>query len=165
MTAIAIAITFVHLMQFCKLLELEYVYRNDGEDFYRCESPYLKYVSQSVLVDTNNLKLKDSHMIGRHKPIKPSDSMIKMLRSIVTALQSMTENARMCDNTECGELITFYANEPRPTLCAQCGRDIQWESHPMSVGSCPVCNTEYDINTYYCPLHYPPVLLIEKNKK
>ena len=48
--------------------------------------------------------------------------MIKMLRSIVTALQSMTENARMCDNPECGELITFYANEPRPIVCARCGR-------------------------------------------
>ena len=78
-----------------------------GEDFYRRESPYLKYVSQSVLVDTNNSKLKDSHMIGRYRPIKPSDSMIKMLRSIVTALQSMTENARLCDNPECGELSTF----------------------------------------------------------
>ena len=93
MTAIAIAIAFVHLIHFCKLLELDYVKRNDGEDFYRRESPYLKYVSQSILVDTNNSKLKDSHMIGRYRPIKPSDSMIKMLRSIVTALQSMTENA------------------------------------------------------------------------
>ena len=100
-------------------------------------------------------------MIGRYRPIKPSDSMIKMLRSIVTALQSMTENARMCDNPECGELITFYANEPRPR-CG--GSDIQWESHRMSIGSCPVCNTEYDINNYYRPLHYPPVLLIEKIK-
>ena len=136
-----------------------------AKDHYRPESLYLKYVSQSVLVDTNNSKLKNTTMIGRYRPIKPSDSMIKMLRSIVTSLQSMTENARMCDNPECGELITFYANEPRPIICARCGRDIQWESHPMSVGSCPVCSTEYDINTYYCPLHYPPVLLIEKNIK
>jgi hypothetical protein len=78
--------------------------------------------------------------------------MIKMLNSIVTALQSITENARMCDNPEFGELITFYANEPRPIVCARCSRDIQWESHPMSVGSCPVYNTEYDINTYCCPI-------------
>ena len=95
-------------------MELDKVYRSDDEDFYRRESPYLKYVSQSVLVDTNNSKLKDSHMIGRYRPMKPSDSMIKTLRSIVTALESMTENARMCDNPECVELITFYANEPRP---------------------------------------------------
>ena len=120
---------------------------NDGEDFYRRAPAYLKYVSQSILVDTNNSKLKDSRMIGRYRPIKPSDSMIKMLRSIVTALQSMTENARMCDNPECGELITFYANEPRPIICARCGRDIQWESHPMSVGSCPVCR--YGIRYQY----------------
>jgi hypothetical protein len=148
-------------MHFCKLLELDYVKRNDDEDFYCRESPYLKYVLQSILVDTNNSKLKDSHMIGRYRPIKPSDSMIKMLRSIVTALQ----NARICDNPEYGELITFYANEPCPLVCARCGRDIQWESQPMSVGSCPVCSTEYNINTYNCSLHSPPVLLIEKDKK
>lgn len=86
-------------MHFCNLLELDYVYR----DFHRREPPYLKYVSHSALVDTNNSKLKDSHMIGKYRPIKPSDSMIKMLRSMVTALQSMTENARMCDNSECGD--------------------------------------------------------------
>jgi hypothetical protein len=33
LTAIAIARAFVHLMQFCNLLELDYVYRNDDEDF------------------------------------------------------------------------------------------------------------------------------------
>ena len=48
MTAIAIAIAFVHLMQFCKLLELDYVYRNDGEDFYRRESPCLKYAQAAL---------------------------------------------------------------------------------------------------------------------
>ena len=75
----------------------------------------------------------------------------------------MIENAHMCDNPECGQLITFYANEQRPIVCARCGRDIQWENHPIELGS-PICNSEYDINSYYCPLHYPPVLLIEKNK-
>ncbi|MEP6575718.1 MAG: hypothetical protein ABJB85_04750 [Nitrososphaerota archaeon] len=85
-----------------------------------------------------------------------------MLRSVVTALQSMSEGAETCDNPDCKELITFYANEPRPIICARCGRDIKWENHPMSVGICPVCNTEYNINTYYCPLHSPAVLLIEK---
>lgn len=91
--------------------------------------------------------------------------MIKMLRLIVTALQSMTENARICDNPECGKLITFFANEPRPIICARCGKYIQRNSNPKGVASCPVCNTEYDINTYYCPLHNPPVSLIEKNQK
>jgi hypothetical protein len=87
-------------------------------------------------------------MFGRYRPIKPSDSMIKMLRSIVTALQSMSEYALMCDNPEGGEFITFYANELRPIVCARCGRDIKWESHPMTVGSCPECSAEYNINAY-----------------
>jgi len=67
--------------------------------------------------------------------------MIKMLRSIVAALQSMAENARMCDNSECGELITFYANEPRPIVCARCGRDIQWESHLSAAAQYVILNT------------------------
>jgi hypothetical protein len=113
-------------------------------------------------MDTKKSQLKDLGTTGRYKPIKPSDSMIKMLRSVVTALQSMSENTIACDNSDCGELITFYGNEARPIVCRRCGRDIKWECHPITVGSCPVCNTEYNINTYYCPFHLPPVLLIEK---
>ena len=109
--------------------------------------------------------LKDHGTIARYKPIKPSDSMVKMLRAIVTALQSMSEYAIVCDNSDCGELITFYGNQARPIVCSRCGRDINWECHPMIVGSCPVCNTEYNINTYYCPFHFPPVSLIEKHRK
>jgi hypothetical protein len=135
------------------------------KDLYRPESPYLKYVLQFILVDTKNSKLIDGHMNGRYKPVKPSDSMVKMLRSVVTALQSMSEYAIVCDNSDCGELITFYGNEARPIVCGRCGRDIKWERHPMTVGRCSVCNTEYNINTYYCPFHFPPVLLIEKHRK
>ncbi len=114
-------------------------------------------------MDTKNSQLKDQDTIRRYKPVKPSDSMIKMLRSIVTALQSMSEYAIVCDNSDCGELITFHANEARPIVCAKCGTDIKWESYSIIVGSCPVCNTDYNINTYYCPFHSPPVLLIEKH--
>ena len=113
---------------------------------------------------TRNSQRKNDDTIRRYKPVKPSDSMVKMLRSVVTALQSMSECAGTCDNSDCGELITFYANEARPGVCARCGQDIKWESHPIAVGSCPICNTDYNINTYYCPLHYPPVPLIEKYK-
>ena len=116
-------------------------------------------------MDTEKSHQKDHGTIARYKPIKPSDSMVKMLRAIVTALQSMSEYAIVCDNSDCGELITFHGNEARPIICGRCGRDIKWECHPMTVGSCPVCNTEYNINTYYCPFHFPPVLLIEKHGK
>jgi hypothetical protein len=68
-----------------------------AKDLFHPESPYLKYVLQFILVDTKNSKLIDRHMIGRYKPVKPSDSMVKMLRSIVTALQSMSEYAIVCD--------------------------------------------------------------------
>jgi hypothetical protein len=129
------------------------------------ESSYLKYVLQFILVNSKNSKLKDRHMIGRYKPVKPSDSMVKMLRSVVTALQSMNEYAIVCDNPNCGELITFYGSQARPIVCGRCGRDIKWERHPMTVGRCSVCNTEYNINTYYCPFHFPPVSLIEKHTK
>ena len=65
--------------------------------------------------------------------------MIFTLRSIVTALQSMTETLRMCDNPECGELITFYANEPRPIVCARWRAEtFNGKRNPMSVESCPV---------------------------
>ena len=61
--------------------------------------------------------------------------MVKMLRSVVTALQSMSECARVCDNSDCGELITFYGNQARPIVCARCGKDIKWESRPITVGA------------------------------
>jgi hypothetical protein len=116
-------------------------------------------------MDTKNSELNDDGTSRRYKPVKPSDSMIKMLRSVVTTLQSMSECAQVCDNSDCGEIITFYGNQVRPIVCARCGKDIKWEGHTIAVGSCPICSNEYNINTYYCPLHYPPVLLIEKQYK
>ena len=67
--------------------------------------------------------------------------MIKMLRSVVTALQSMSEFAIACDNSDCGELITFYGNEARPIVCRRCGRDIKWERHR---GAFPEVSIKYE---------------------
>jgi hypothetical protein len=80
-------------------------------------------------MDTKKTQLKDHGATGRYKPIKlePSDSMVKMLRSLVTALQSISENVIACDNSDCRELITFCGNEARPIVCRRCGRDIKWE--------------------------------------
>lgn len=100
-----------------------------------------------------------------YRPIKLSDTMSKMLRSVFTALQSMSEYARLCNNPDCRSLITFHANEVRPIVCSRCGKHIDWGNHSVTVGTCPKCSEEFNINTVYCPFHSPPVFLEEKQPK
>lgn len=114
-------------------------------------------------MDNNNPNLPEPDR--RYRPIKPSDSMISMLRSVLTALQSMSEYAGLCNNPHCRWLITFHANEVRPIVCSMCGKHIDWENYSITVGTCPKCNEEYNINTVCCPFHSPPILLKEKRPK
>jgi hypothetical protein len=97
----------------------------------------------------------------RYKPIKVSHLMIRTLRSLLTALQSMSEYVSFCTNPDCRSLITFHANEVRPIVCSGCGKHIDWDDS-VTVGICPTCTEEFNINSVYCPFHSPPVLLEEK---
>jgi predicted RNA-binding Zn-ribbon protein involved in translation (DUF1610 family) len=110
----------------------------------------------------NNSNLPEPNR--RYKPIKLSDLMIRTLRSAHMALQAMSVYARFCNNPNCRSLITFHANEVRPIVCSGCGRQIDW-GDSVTVGTCPKCNEEFNINTIYCPFHSPPALLEEKRAR
>lgn len=124
--------------------------------------PYLKYMCYFSSMDNDNSNHPERKR--RYKPIKLSDLMIRTLRSVLTALQAMSEYAKFCNNPNCRSLITFHANEVRPILCSGCGKHIDW-GDSMTVGTCPKCNEEFNINNVYCPFHSPPVLLEEKRAR
>ncbi len=66
-------------------------------------------------------------------------------------------------NPDCGTLIIFHTNEPRPIVCHRCGSEIDWEEEYITtIRICPKSNKEYDTTANYCPFHSPPISLIEK---
>lgn len=123
-------------------------------------------------MDSNNSKsdpnIKDAS-IARYKAVKrPSaetdNPFFKMLDSIVSGLEgSLGKRSYLCGNPDCGTLIVFHTNEPRPIVCHRCGAEIDWEGEYITrIKICPKCNNEYDTNANYCQFHSPPVSLIEK---
>ena len=90
--------------------------------------------------------------------------MVKVLESIVSGLEgSLGKRTYLCGNPDCGTLIIFHTNEPRPIVCHRCGSEIDWEGEYITtIRICPKCNKEYDTTANYCPFHSPPVSLIEK---
>src|SRR6185503_6781009 len=72
-------------------------------------------------------------------------------------------NARIFGNPDCGTVIIFHTNEPRPIVCHRYGSKIDWErEYVTTIRICPKCNKEYDTTAIYCSYHSPPVSLIEK---
>jgi len=123
-------------------------------------------------VNNDNIKrndeIKDSSL-PRIKPIKrPSaeseNPLVKMLDSIVSGLeQSMGKRTYLCGNPDCGTLIIFHSNEPRPLVCTRCGIEIDWEGEYITrIKVCPKCNKEYASTANFCQFHSPPISLIEK---
>jgi hypothetical protein len=99
------------------------------------------------------------------RPTTDTDNpMVKVLESIVSGLEgSMGKRSYLCGNPDCGTLIIFHTNEPRPIVCHRCGSELDWEGEYITtIRICPKCNKEYDTTANYCPFHSPPVLLIEK---
>jgi hypothetical protein len=123
-------------------------------------------------MDSNNSKsdtnIKDASVV-RYKAVKrPSaetdNPFVKTLDSIVSGLEgSLGKRSYLCGNPDCGTLIVFHTNEPRPIVCHRCGAEIDWEGEYITrIKICPKCNNEYDTNANYCQFHSPPVSLIEK---
>ena len=115
-----------------------------------------------------NDKIRDSSS-PRIKPLKrPSaeadNPLVKMLDSIVSGLEHSTgKRTYLCGNPDCGTLIIFHSNEPRPVICTRCGIEIDWEGEYISrIKVCPKCNKEYDITANYCQFHSPAISLMEK---
>lgn len=75
----------------------------------------------------------------------------------------MLEQTYVCGNPNCGTTITFVPNEPQPIVCIRCGAMIDWDDFVITVGACPVCYREFNLNSNYCPFHIPPIPLLEKN--
>jgi hypothetical protein len=107
--------------------------------------------------------------LPRFKPIKrpfdeTNNALVKMLDSIVSGLeQSLGRHTYLCGNPDCGTLIIFHSNDPRPVVCLRCGSEIDWEGEYISrIKVCPKCNREYDSTANYCQSHLPPISLIEK---
>ena len=99
------------------------------------------------------------------RPTTDTDNpMVKVLESIVSGLEgSLGKRSYLCGNPECGTLIIFHTNEPRPIVCHRCGSELDWEGEYITkIRICPKCNKEYDTTANYCPFHSPPVSLIEK---
>jgi hypothetical protein len=99
------------------------------------------------------------------RPTTDTDNpMVKVLESIVSGLEgSMGKRSYLCGNPECGTLIIFHTNEPRPIVCHRCGSELDWEGEYITkIRLCPKCHKEYDTTANYCPFHSPPVSLIEK---
>ena len=123
-------------------------------------------------MDSNNSKsdpnIKDAS-VARYKAVKrPSaetdNPFFKMLDSIVSGLEgSLGKRSYLCGNPDCGTLIAFHSNEPRPVVCHRCGVEIDWEGeYLMRIKICPKCNREYESNSNFCSLHVPALALFEK---
>ena len=113
-------------------------------------------------------KIRDSSS-PRIKPLKrPSaetdNPLVKMLDSLVSGLEYSTgKRTYLCGNPDCGTLIIFHSNEPRPVICTRCGTEIDWEGEYINrIKLCPKCNKEYDITANYCQFHSPAISLMEK---
>ena len=124
-------------------------------------------------MDNNNSKPGDSnHKHLSHKRYKPvkrhsletDNHLIKMLESLINGLeQSLGKRTYLCGNPDCGTLIVFHSNEPRPRVCIRCGIEIDWEGEYITrIKVCPKCNKEYESNSNFCSLHLPALALIEK---
>jgi hypothetical protein len=113
-------------------------------------------------------KTKDTQMT-RFKPIKrPSaetdNHLVNILDFMLNGLeQSMGKRTYLCGNRDCGTLILFHSNEPRPIVCTRYGSEIDWEGeYIIRIKFCPKCEKEYDINANYCAYHTPLVSLVER---
>ena len=115
---------------------------------------------------TSDIKDKS---VRRYKVLKrPStdtdNPMVKVLESMVSGLEgSLGKRSYLCGNPDCGTLIIFHNNEPRPIVCHRCGSEIDWEGEYITrIKVCPKCNKEYDTSANYCAFHIPPFILIER---
>src|SRR6266498_2502612 len=123
-------------------------------------------------MDNNKSNLGDANIKHpshtRYKPIKrpfpeTDNTLVKMSESLINGLeQSLGKRTYLCGNPDCGTLIVFHRNEPRPVVCHRCGVEIDWEGEYLTrIRICPKCNKEYESNSNFCSLHLPPVTLIE----
>jgi hypothetical protein len=119
--------------------------------------------------DADKLSKDTQVSTSRYKPVKrPSaetdSTLVKVLDSIINGLeQSVGRRTYLCGNPDCGTMIIFHSNEPRPVICHKCGLEIDWEGEYLTrIRICPRCNKEYDAIANYCSYHYPSVQLIEK---
>jgi hypothetical protein len=124
-------------------------------------------------MDNNNSKSGDANLKhlphNRYKPVKrhsleTDNTLVKVLESLVNGLeQSLGKRTYHCGNPDCGTLIVFHSNEPRPVVCQRCGVEIDWEGeYLMRIKICHKCNKEYESNSNFCSLHLPALALIEK---
>ena len=124
-------------------------------------------------MDDNNSKADDAETrnvtLPRYKVTKrptaiTDNPMVKVLDSIVSGLEgSLGKRTYLCGNPDCGTLIIFHNNDPRPIVCHRCGAEIDWEGEFITmIRLCPKCNKEYGVTANYCPFHSPPVSLVEK---
>ena len=77
-------------------------------------------------MDDNNSKSGDANIKhvshNRHKPVKrhsleTDNTLVKVLESLVNGLeQSLGKRTYLCGNPDCGTLIVFHSNEPRPAV-------------------------------------------------
>ena len=113
--------------------------------------------------DTGNALLPRYKVTKRPAAIT-DNPMVKVLDSIVSGLEgSLGKRTYLCGNPDCGTLIVFHSNEPRPVVCHRCGVEIDWEGeYLMRIKICPKCNKEYESNSNFCSLHLPALALIEK---
>jgi endogenous inhibitor of DNA gyrase (YacG/DUF329 family) len=113
--------------------------------------------------DTRNAPLPRYKVIKRPAAIT-DNPMVKVLDSIVSGLEgSLRKRIYLCGNPDCGTLIIFHNNEPRPIVSHRCGAEIDWEGEFITtIRLCPKCNKEYDVTANYCPFHSPPVPLEKK---
>jgi len=110
--------------------------------------------------------------VRRYKALKRPSSdtdnpVVKALEVIVSRFeQSLGKRTYLCGNPECGTLIIFHNNDPRPVICYRCGTEIGWEGEYITrIRVCPKCNKEYDTTANYCSFHSPSVSLIEKERE
>jgi hypothetical protein len=124
-------------------------------------------------MDNNNSRPGDANIKhlshNRYKPVKrhsleTDNTLVKVLESLVNGLeQSLGKRTYLCGNPDCGTLIVFHSNEPRPVVCHRCGIEIDWEGeYMMRIKICPKCNKEYESNSNFCSLHLPALALFEK---
>jgi hypothetical protein len=98
------------------------------------------------------------------RPVSDDNPLAKVLDSIVSGLeQSLGKRTYLCGNPECGAVIIFHNNDPRPVVCLKCGNEIDWEGEYVTrIKICPKCNEEYDSYANFCSHHFPAVSLQEK---
>jgi len=114
--------------------------------------------------NVNNLKASnDANKDSKLPSFKPTkrvspetdNHLIKVLDAMVNGLeQSLGKRTYLCGNPDCGTLIIFHSNEPRPRVCIRCGSEINWEGEYITrIKVCPKCNKEYDTSALLCISH------------